>query len=171
MEDTKKTDAIDTPKVADAQDNGGDKTFSQDELNKIVSERLNELKRKHEAEKQKAVEQAREEAERLAKLSNEEKEKELTAKQLEALATKEKELAIRENKLKAIEIFDEAKIPIKLVDFVVDSNVDTMINKIELLKESWKTALSEELQKKVNGSVPKDFSVNSTEKKKVVTTF
>lgn len=169
MEETKQT-AVD--KVESTEQQGiNAKTFSQEELDKIISNRLSEVKKKLEAEKDKAIAEAKAEAERLAQLSNEEKEKELTQKQLEALSEKEKELASRENKLKAIEIFDEAKIPIKLVDFVVDSDGDKMIQKIEILKESWKSALSEELQKSVSGEVPKDFKVNSSKKREVVTSF
>lgn len=169
MEETKQT-AVD--KVESTEQQGINvKTFSQEELDKIISNRLSEVKKKLEAEKEKAIAEAKAEAERLAQLSNEEKEKELTQKQLEALSEKEKELASRENKLKAIEIFDEAKIPIKLVDFVVDSDSDRMIQKIEILKESWKSALSEELQKSVSGEVPKDFKVNSSKKREVVTSF
>ena len=169
MEETKQT-AVD--KVESTEQQGiNAKTFSQEELDKIISNRLSEAKKKLEAEKEKAIAEAKAEAERLAQLSNEEKEKELTQKQLEALSEKEKELASRENKLKAIEIFDEAKIPIKLVDFVVDSDSDRMIQKIEILKESWKSALSEELQKSVRGEVPKDFKVNSSKKREVITSF
>lgn len=169
MEETKQT-AVD--KVESTEQQGiNAKTFSQEELDKIISNRLSEAKKKLEAEKDKAIAEAKAEAERLAQLSNEEKEKELTQKQLEALSEKEKELASRENKLKAIEIFDEAKIPIKLVDFVVDSDSDRMIEKIQILKESWKSALSEELQKSVSGEVPKDFKVNSSKKREVVTSF
>jgi len=169
MEETKQT-AVE--KVESTEQQGiNAKTFSQEELDKIISNRLSEAKKKLEAEKDKAIAEAKAEAERLAQLSNEEKEKELTQKQLEALSEKEKELASRENKLKAIEIFDEAKIPIKLVDFVVDSDGDKMIQKIEILKESWKSALSEELQKSVSGEVPKDFKVNSSKKREVVTSF
>lgn len=169
MEETKQT-AVD--KVESTEQQGiNAKTFSQEELDKIISNRLSEVKKKLEAEKDKAIAEAKAEAERLAQLSNEEKEKELTQKQLEALSEKEKELASRENKLKAIEIFDEAKIPIKLVDFVVDSDGDKMMQKIEILKESWKSALSEELQKSVSGEVPKDFKVNSSKKREVITSF
>lgn len=171
MEDTKQNPDAKTPEASEKGTEGG-KTFSQEDLNRVISERLVSERKKFDKELAEKLAKERAEAERLAKLTAEEKEKELTSKQMEELHKKEVELSIRENKLKAIETFDEAKIPIKLVDFVVDADAEKMEGKIKTLKETWTEALSEEVARQLKGTPPKDLGVNDQNKKvKVKTSF
>jgi len=171
MEENQNLDA-NTSEASEKGNQEGEKTFTQEELNKVLSERLAHEKRKFEKELSEKIAKEKAEAERLAKLSAEEKEKELTSKQLEELRLKEKEVTIRENKLEAISAFDEAKIPIKLVDFVVDADAEKMREKINSLKETWQNAISDEVARQLKGTAPKDITDNEQSKRvKVKTAF
>lgn len=154
------------------EETSGGKSFTQEELDKIVQKRLAETKERFEKELKSTIAKEREEAERLAKLSAEEKEKELTSKQREEITQKERELAIRENKLNAIDKLVELGIPVKLVDFVVSDDATRTEEGINKLNEAWKEAISQSVADKLKGSSPKDFNVNSKkEVTKVVTAF
>lgn len=161
-----------TPVVSEKREKKVEKFFTQDDLNKVLQERLAEEKSKSEIEKQKAVEQARLEAERLATLSQEEKQKEMTEKQREFLESKEREIQLRENKLDAIAKLDELKMPIKFAEFVINEDKQTMFNRIDELNKAWTSSLNEAVADQLKGSSPKDIS-SKAEKKvaKVISAF
>jgi len=172
MEDKKQNSDAQTSEASQNEEQEGAKTFTQDELNKVISERLSQEKKKFEKELSIRLAKEKEEAERLAKLSADEKEKELVGKQMEELRLKEREVSLRENKLKAISVFDEAKIPLKLVDFVVDVDAEKMEEKITSLKETWQNAVSDEVSRQLKGTAPKDVSSDQSKSRvKVKTSF
>lgn len=168
MEDNKDTQADQASDKATNEDNEA-KSFTQDQLNDIVSKRLGEFKSKAEKEFAEKLANEKAEAERLAKLSSEERERELTTKQLQELATKERELSIRENKLSAIAELDEAKIPLKFVEFVADADIAKQQERLNTLKGEWQNAVSEEVKRQLAGTPPKDIktSGNSIPKKPI----
>lgn len=171
MEEKTQLDAETSNASEKANTEGEAKTFTQEDLDKIISERLVSEKKKHERELKETVEKEKAEAERLAKLSAEEKEKELTSKQLAELQKKETELSLRENKLEAIAKLDELKIPLKLVDFIVDSDAEKMKSKLQTLQEIWKASVSAEVASQLKGNPPKDIGVNNqTNSKKLIKT-
>lgn len=172
MEDKK--EKLQEPEIPEGSDDGGSagKVFTQDDVNSIISQRLAKEASKFEQEKKIAVEKAKEEAERLATLSQEEKQKELTAKQEAELSKKERELRLRENKLDAQAKLDELKMPIKFAEFVVDEDANTTNERIEVLSTFWNKSLEEAVAKQLSGNPPKDFSKsNSTEKQKLIASF
>lgn len=168
----KKTQGDNNPKPPITEGKGDD-VFTQEKVDKIVSERLAREKAKAEAEKQIAVQEARAEAERLAKLTLEEKQKELQKKQEETLSLKERELNLRENKLIAIDKLTELEIrnPSRFAEFVIDEDADKMQNKIDILAEEFKKSVSEQVAKELAGVPPKDFKSNSNAEKSAIRTF
>lgn len=138
-----------------------EKTLNQDEVNRIISERLDKVQAKHQKELTEAVEKAKQETEKLAKMSQEEREKELTAKQAEAIRSKEKELTLRENRLKAGEMLTEKGISLKVVDFLVSENAEEMSERIETFKTVYDEAVQEGIKKALAGNVQKDVNTNA----------
>lgn len=172
MKDTKDTQEAKTPEAPTKEEKKVAKTFTQEDLNRVLQERLSEEKAKSESEKQKAVEEAKKEAERLATLSQEEKQKELTEKQREYLESKEREIQLRENKLDAIAKLDELKMPIKFAEFVINEDKEKMFERIKDLNESWTTSLNEAIADQLKGNAPKDFTSKAQKKiTKVISTF
>ena len=160
MEDDKKTQSDDTQKSDNNEAQAG-KSFTQEDVNKIVSERLSEVKTKFEKELLSRIETERTDAERLAKLSAEEREKELLLKSKSELDAKERELNIKANTLDAQTQLIEAKIPLSFLNFVVSENIDDQQKKIETLKENLSKAVTESVENQLKGTPPKDISNNS----------
>lgn len=169
MEETK-TQESETPTDSRTEATGG-KTFSQEELNQIISERLAKERSKAEIEKREAIAQAKAEAERLAKLSSEEKQKELTLKQSEELAKKERQLTLRENELNARAKLEELNIPSKFAEFVIDVDTEVMDKRIENLKDGWNKSISEAVARQLQGNPPKDLNKGNSEKKPITLAF
>lgn len=137
-----------------------EKTFNQEQLNEIVAKRANEIQKKLNEENQAAIEKAVAEERRLSKLSQEEKEKELIAKQSELNKAKEKDLTLRENRIIASEQLTQSGLSTKLVDFLVSEDKDQMLDRIEKFKSVYDEAVQEGIKKGLAGTTQKD--VNTT---------
>lgn len=161
-----------TPTDAKKEGEGG-KVFTQEELDTIINNRLEREKKVAKAELDSAIAHTKTETERLAALSQEEKQKELLAKQSKETEEREKTLTLRENKLDAQAKLDELKIPIKFADFVLDIDKEKMEGKIKVLSDSWNDAIKEGVSRQLAGNPPKDFSKNNStnDKPKLVQTF
>jgi hypothetical protein len=175
MEDNKtNTQGTQTPTVPNNEANTGGKTFSQEELNSIVSQRLKEVKDKQEETVKNAVAQAIAEERRQAKLTEEEREKEAKTKREAELKERENSLTLRERKLQAQELLSQKNIPIDLVDFVVDLDEAKTKDNIEKLAKTYNKSVETGVTDKLKGTPPTDFSNsnNNAEKpKKVYSAF
>lgn len=145
-----------------------EKLLTQEQVDKVVAERLKRAETQMEAK----IKEAQAEAERLAKLSAEEKERELTAKYKEELDQKAKDVSIRENRLEAIEKFAEAKVPIELVSYVVRPDKDETLTEADKFIGTFTKLVAETVAEQLKGRAPKDISENSQAKEtKVVRAF
>lgn len=150
---------------------GGEPTaFTQDQVNEIVSKKVNDLNEKFDKKLSETLKKERDDWERQAKLSEEEKQKELSAKQAEELAEKEKSITLRENRADGIEKLSELKIPTKFVEFVLDTSKEKMDERIKLLSDEWSKAISEEVARQTKGEPPKD-PANGTDNSKANAEF
>ena len=125
------------------------KTFSQEEVNDIVRNRVNEVNKKQDEKVKVAVAEAIKEYERQAKLSAEEKVAEETKKRQAELEQKEHDLLIRENRATAREYFQEKGISLELLDNVVDPDLDVTKQKIAKFEKAWNKAVEEGVNRKV----------------------
>jgi hypothetical protein len=176
MEDNKQnTQGTNTPNVPNNEVNNGGKTFSQDELNTIVSQRVKEVQAKQEEAVKNAVAQAIAEERRQAKLSEEEREKEAKSKYEAELKAREDNITLRERRLEAQELLSQKNIPIDLVDFVVDLDENKTKDNIEKLAKIYSKSVETGVTDKLKGTPPTDFSNsnnNNTDKpKKVMSAF
>lgn len=160
MNDTNKTNTQGgvTPTTPTNEGDKGGKTFTQEEVNNIVSERLKAEKTKNEESIKNAVAGAIAEYERQAKLTQEEKEKEAKTKREAELKAREDEITLRENRVKAQELLATNNIPIDLVDFVVDLDATKMQDKIDTLAKTYNKSVETGVTDKLKGNPPKDFS-------------
>lgn len=100
-------------------------------------------------------EQAVKEAERLAKMSDEQRYVEELKRREDEIIAKERDLAVAENKASAAQILSERGISSKLVGLVVAEDADTMLENINLLDEAFKQSVKEEVEKRLSTSTPK----------------
>ncbi len=175
MEDNKNiTQTVETPTAVEKEANGGNKTFSQDEVNSIVSERLKDVKAKQEEAIKNAVALAVAEEKRQAKLTEEEREKEAKSKREAELKKREDDITLRERKLEAKELLQAKNISIDLVDFVVDLDENIMKQKVETLAKTYNKSVENGVTDKLKGTPPKDFSSSNEETdkpKKIMSAF
>lgn len=170
------TQDTNTANVSNNEGNAGAKTFSQEEVNNIVSERLKDVKAKNDKAISDAVANAIAEYDRQAKLTEEEREKEAKSKREAELKERENSLTLRERKLQAQELLSQKNIPIDLVDFVVDLDETKTKDNIEKLARTYNKSVETGVTDKLKGTPPTDFSKsnnnNNAEKpKKVYSAF
>lgn len=166
MEDNKQTtQPVDTANTGKNEVNAGPKTFSQDEVNSIVGQRLKDVQAKQEEAIKNAVALAVAEERRQAKLTEEEREKEAKTKREAELKERETNLTLRENKIKAQELLSQKKIPIELVDFVVDLDENKTKENIEKLAKTYNKSVETGVTDKLKGTPPTDFSNNNVAEK------
>jgi hypothetical protein len=132
MEDNLNVNVEPTNNEEGQQTNGNEETVSytkeeldaliQRESDRRVSQALKTAQKKNEAKVK--------EAEKLAKMNEQQRyEYELTQRE-QAIADKERQLALAENKAEASSILAEKGISPKLVDFVVAEDAEVMMNNI-----------------------------------------
>ena len=172
-EETKKTQDVDTPETSKKEEVREEKTLTQDQFDKALKERLERERNKILKETETRIKEVQAESERLAKLSAEEKEKELTAKNQEEYNRKLKEVSVRENRLDAIELFTKSKVPTELVEYVLTDDRDRTLENAETFVKTYNDTVAKSVAEQLKGTPPKDISVNSSEPKtkKVVRAF
>ena len=133
------------------------KTFTQDEVNKIVAERLAKEKKKLEAERLKQQEMQEklieEESEKLAKMTEAEKVKAKAEKERrkfeEKVARYEAEMkAFEQEKIKnqTMKLLGEKGLPVELCQFIQSNTADEIMENVEVFEKCW----SEAIEKSVN---------------------
>ena len=169
MEDNKTTtQGVGTATTPTNEGQAGVKTFSQEEVNSIVSQRLKDVQAKQDEAVKNAVALAVAEERRQAKLTEEEREREAKTKREAELKEREQSLTLRENKIKAQELLSQKNIPIDLVEFVVDLDESKTKENIEKLAKTYNKSVETGVTDKLKGAPPTDFSNSNdnTEKSK-----
>ncbi len=156
MDQNMTTQDTNTSDVSKKEVNEG-KPLTQDQINRIVSDRVKDVEEKYKSQIKQIISDERMEAERLAKLTAEEKEKELISRYKSEIEAKEKALRIREAKLEATALLNDKQIPIDLADFVLDSDIETMKINVEKLDRTYKKAVEKGINEKLKGKPIEDF--------------
>jgi hypothetical protein len=139
-----------TPPAGNPKEGQETKTYSIDEVNKVVSTKLKEEKAKWQA----GIEAEKAEAAKLAKMTETEKQQHLLDKQKAEIEEKEKTIAAREMKLTKIDIFNEKKLPIELVDCVQGDDADTVKANIDTFEKAWQSAIDKAVEERLKGHSP-----------------
>lgn len=157
-----------TPKPNDdgtkPKPNGDDnqpKTFTQEQLDSVIADRLKKEREASEKTIAQKVKEAAEEAERKAKLSADERAEEERKQRESATTERENALALRESRIEAKDILQEKGIHADLVDFVVDVSIDKTKENITKLESAYTKAVEAGVAEKLKGKSPEDFSNNN----------
>ena len=126
------------------------KTFTQEDLNKIISERLGKEKAKWEKDYATKIEEAKSEAEKLAKMKADEKAKYQEQKRLAELEKREKEITTRELKAQALDTLIEKDLPKELLDCLNFESADTCNASLEAVAKAFETTVAARSEKIVN---------------------
>lgn len=137
-------------------DNGENtqKTFSQEAVNEMISNRVNKLNEKFDEKLAKSLADAKADWERKAKLSDEEKEDEAQKEKLKAIEAREHKITMRERRADALTTLSEKNIPAELADYVVDLDQDKTESNIDKLEKVWSAAIEAGVKARINGKTP-----------------
>jgi hypothetical protein len=151
-------------------------TFTQEELDKKlqseadkrVQEALNTAKSKWEKEWTGKLEEAKTEAERLAKLSADEKKAEEDKKRADELAKKDKELTVRELQLEAVDELNKRKLPVGFAKILLGETAEDTLEKIKLFETAFREAVQAEVDSKLKGRTPEGATGETVDMNKIL---
>lgn len=123
------------------------KTYTQEEVNRMISERLGREEKKW----TKRIESERTEAEKLARMKAEERAEYEANKKSEALAQREKEITMRELKAQAFETLAEKGLPRELVNTLNLTDADACNESINNIEKIFKAAVEASVNEKLRG--------------------
>lgn len=131
------------------------KTYTKEEVEALLQSEADKRVKQalDKANKKKQYEIA--EAQKLAKMNEEEKFKYELETREKQLAEREKELAVMANKNEASKILAEKGISLSLVDFVVSDEAEDMMERINTLDKAFRDSVKNEVEKRLKGSTPK----------------
>ncbi len=149
--------AGDTPPADDAGDPGkqtdppaAGKTFTQEEVDKIVQARLAKEAKKNAD----AVAAARTEAEKLAKMTAEEKAAHDQQEREAKLAQREADIARRELRATALQTLGEKKLPAELADVLDYTDADKCNASIASVEKVYRAAVQQGVEDRMKGNPP-----------------
>lgn len=157
------TNVTETQVEGQVEETSTPKTYTEEEVQKLLQQetdrRVTSALKKQERKNQEAVR----EAQKLAQMNETEKFQYQLEQREAAIAAKEKELALLENKNEASKILADKGLSLSLVDFVVAEDADTMSANIKILEQAFKASVKAEVEKRMAGSTPKKaVTVNKT---------
>ncbi|HEL2202507.1 TPA: DUF4355 domain-containing protein [Streptococcus suis] len=133
------TEQVDTQESVDTKQ---ERTFTRSDLSKMIAAE----RAKWEAEQAQALENAKSEGERLAKLSKDERAKEEEQKRLDAIAERERAIAEKEMRIATLEILQDEGLPTEFLDVVLADSADQVKSNISNLR----TIFDAEVEKRVD---------------------
>lgn len=141
---------------------GGEKSFDdvlkdkkyQSEFDKRVAKALETAKGKWEIDYQAKIEEAKTEAEKLAKMNADQKAEYEKQKKLDELAKREKDITTRELRATAYETLAEKNLPKELVDILNYSDAEQCNKSIEAVEKAFQSAVEKAVNEKLRGGNP-----------------
>ena len=131
-----------------------EKTFTQADVDKIISERL----RKEQVRFEKKLENEKLEAEKLAKMKKDERVEYETQKKLAELEERERAIQERELKAEAYNILAQKGLPKELADILNYSDAETCNASIDAVEKAFQVAVEKAVNEKLKGNTPKSPS-------------
>ncbi|BDC01584.1 hypothetical protein CP118TE_12930 [Clostridium perfringens E] len=147
-----------------AEGSEGDKSFDdvlkdkkyQSEFDKRIAKALETAKSKWETEKATELENAKTEAEKLAKMNAEQKAKYAEEKRIAELEKREKDITTRELKAQAYETLAEKNLPKELIGTLNFESAETCNASIEAVEKAFQNAVAKAVNDKLRGGeIPK----------------
>ena len=132
------------------------KTFTQDEVNEMISKRLQRERKDIEAK----IEAERKEAEELAKLSEQEKQKKLFEKQVREFEETKKAFEAERLLNETSKQLASKNLPIEFAEILKGEDAESTFNNINVFEAKFNEALEKMVTERLRGSVPKVATVS-----------
>lgn len=141
---------------------GGQKSFDdilkdsnyQTEFEKRMSEAIKSERAKWEADSKTKIDEVKTEAEKVAKMTAEQKAKYEEEKRVADIERREKELNTRELKVQADTLLTEKNLPKSLAEVVIYENAETCIKSIEAIETAFNEAIENAVNERLRGGKP-----------------
>lgn len=150
LENTNNTGATENVET----ENEGKLSFTQEELDALIQregdKRVSQALKTAEKKQERKIR----EAEKLAKMNESERYEFELSKREQAIAEKERELLLAENKNEASKVLSEKGLSLSLVDFVVHESAEEMDRRIKVLDKAFKQSVKDEVEKRLSSKVP-----------------
>lgn len=127
----------------------------QAEVDRILGERLNKAQTKWEKDFQTKLDEAKTEAEKLAKMNADQKAEYERKKQEEAMTKRESEITRRELRATALETLAEKGMPKTLADILNYTDADSTNKSIESVEKAFREAVEAGVNERLKGEPPK----------------
>lgn len=131
------------------------KTYTQEELDALLQSEVDRRVTSALKKQQQKYDAKTREAAKLAQMTEDQKKVYELEQREAAIAEKEREFALLENKAEASKILADKGIDVSLVDFIVAEDAETMNENINLLDKAFKRSVKAEVERRMAGSVPK----------------
>ena len=152
MAEETNTEVVEVETVDNPETTEADKTFTQDELDHIVQERVKRAVAKAQKDAEDKIKQAQSEGERLAKLTKDERAKEEEAKRLADLEAREKAIAVKELRIETQSLLSDEGLPIEFLDVVMADTAESVKENIASIRK----VFDEAVEKRVNERLTQD---------------
>ena len=132
-----------------------ERTFTRAEFGKAIAAEIAKARASWEAEQAEAIEKAKSEGERLAKLTKDERAKEEEAKRIQAIEERERALAIKEMRVATQTLLSEEGLPSEFIDFVIDETAEATKEKIGTLRQIFDKAVESRVDERLTQKAPR----------------
>ena len=146
----------DTEKVEDNTKNetvATEKTFTQEEVDSLIQKRLDRALKKAQEEK--------EEAEKLAKMSEAERQKALFEKEKAEFEEERKKYQREKLELEVTKQLSSKNLPVEFGTYLLGENAEDSFNRIKNFEVKWQQALEKAINERLKGNTPKVATVST----------
>lgn len=130
------------------------KTFTEDEVAKMLQQETDRrvtqalAKQKAQFEKEKVV------ADKLKDMDEAQRKEYELEQRLKSIKEREKEMALKENRMEASNVMLKRGLPLEFVDYLVADEAETMLDNINKFETAFKAAVQDAVNKKVSTPPP-----------------
>ena len=145
-----------------------ERTFTRTELGKVVAAEIAKARATWESEQAEALELAKSEGERLAKLTKDERAKEEEAKRLKAIEEREQAIAEREMKMATMALLVEEGLPQEFLGHVLAPTAEEVKAKISDLRNVFDKEVEKRVNERLVQSTPRRGAINGLTKEDIM---
>lgn len=145
-----------------------ERTFTRAEFGKAVAAEIAKVRASWEAEQAEALELAKSEGERLAKLTKDERAKEEEAKRIKAIEEREQAIAEREMKMATMALLVEEGLPQEFLGHVLAPTAEEVKAKISDLRNVFDKEVEKRVNERLVQSAPRRGAINGLTKEDIM---
>lgn len=145
-----------------------ERTFTRAEFGKAVAAEIAKARATWESEQAEALELAKSEGERLAKLTKDERAKEEEAKRIQAIEERERAIAEREMKMATMALLVEEGLPQEFLGHVLAPTAEEVKAKISDLRNVFDKEVEKRVNERLVQSTPRRGAINGLTKEDIM---